>query len=317
LIKYKIIELVDFFELKVFEDASTDSQILILEKNNTSCSFNYSPIKNIADFKDNLYSRIEIDPQNLSDEIWVFNNSNDLNILNKMKETSISLDDYTKNGIFRGITTGLNEAFIINEEIKNKIIAEDPKSSELIKPYVTGTEIEKFNLNIRNKYYLLHIKWEFNPKEYPGIFKYLEKHKLKLEIRPEVKEKRYNWYAMSRYASDYFHLFELPKIIYIHTIHPCKQGHILKKDSGFDNVSHCQSCFFKNVFDILQRLASLSFYPFSHLSRSGINRQLTGHKYHTIGFYRLTIRADSPRSFLTANYFFHIYFFFLFTEFQR
>jgi len=217
LIKYKIIELVDFFELKVFEDASTDSQILILEKNNTSCSFNYSPIKNIADFKDNLYSRIEIDPQNLSDEIWVFNNSNDLNILNKMKETSISLDDYTKNGIFRGITTGLNEAFIINEEIKNKIIAEDPKSSELIKPYVTGTEIEKFNLNIRNKYYLLHIKWEFNPKEYPGIFKYLEKHKLKLEIRPEVKEKRYNWYAMSRYASDYFHLFELPKIIYIHT----------------------------------------------------------------------------------------------------
>ena len=31
LIKYKIIELVDFFELKVFEDASTDSQILILD----------------------------------------------------------------------------------------------------------------------------------------------------------------------------------------------------------------------------------------------------------------------------------------------
>ena len=98
---------------------------------------------------------------------------------------------------------------------------------------------------------------------------------------------------------------------------PRKQGHILKKHSGFDNISHCQSCFFKNVFDILQRLACLPFYAFRHLSRSGINRQLTGHKYHTIGFYRLTIRADSPRSFLTANYFFHIYFFFLFTEFQR
>ena len=217
LIRFKIIELIDFFELKVFEDASTDSQILILEKNKNNSPFNYSPIKNIIDFRDNNYSKLEINPKNLSDEIWVFNNSNDLNILNKMNLISISLNEYTKEGLFRGITTGLNEAFIIDEETKNEIINEDPKSTELIKPYVTATEIKKYNLNIKNNYYLLHIKWEFKPEEFPGIFNYLIKHKLKLEIRPEVKEKRYKWYAMSRYASDYFHLFELPKIIYIHT----------------------------------------------------------------------------------------------------
>jgi len=217
LIEFKIIECIDFFELKVFEDASTDSQILILEKNNNTSPFNYSPIKNIVDFRDNNYSKLEINPKNLSDEIWVFNNSNDLNILNKMNSVSISLDEYTNNGIFRGITTGLNEAFIIDEETKNKIINEDPKSAELIKPYVTATEIERYSLNIRNKFFLLHIKWEFNPEEYPAIYNYLENFKSKLEIRPEVREKRYNWYAMSRYASDYYHLFGLPKIIYIHT----------------------------------------------------------------------------------------------------
>jgi len=85
LIEFKIIEFIDFFELKVFEDASTDSQILILEKNKNTSPFNYSPIKNIVDFRDNNYSKLEINPKNLSDEIWVFNNSNDLNILNKMK----------------------------------------------------------------------------------------------------------------------------------------------------------------------------------------------------------------------------------------
>ena len=217
LINYRITELIDFFELKVFEDASTDSQILILEKSLSSIEFNYSPIKNIKDFKDNKYTKLKINPDELSNEIWVFNNSNDLIILNKMSSVSISLDEYTKNGIFRGITTGLNEAFIIDEETKNNILNEDPKSAELIKPYVTATEIEKYNLNIKNKFYLLYVKWEFNPEEYPAIFNYLQNYKLKLEIRPEVKEKRYNWYAMSRYASDYFHLFELPKIIYIHT----------------------------------------------------------------------------------------------------
>ncbi len=40
--------------------------------------------------------------------------------------------------IYRGITTGFNDAFIINDEIKKNLIEEDSKSSELIKPVLRG-----------------------------------------------------------------------------------------------------------------------------------------------------------------------------------
>jgi type I restriction-modification system DNA methylase subunit len=212
LIEYKIIGFIDFFELKVFEDASTDSQILILEKNKNTLPFNYSPIKNIVDFRDNNYSKLEINPKNLSDEIWVFNNSNDLNILNKMNSVSITLDEYTNNGIFRGITTGLNEAFIIDEETKNKIINEDPKSAELLKPYVTATDIERYYLKNPNQLFFINTFYDLDITKYKGIHNWLINFDEKLQKRQDKGIHHFNLRACK-----YYEKFEQPKIIYIHT----------------------------------------------------------------------------------------------------
>ncbi|MDA0157071.1 hypothetical protein [Brachyspira hyodysenteriae] len=44
--------------------------------------------------------------------------------------------------IYRGILTGFNEAFIIDEETKNNLIKEDAKSAELIKPLIKGRDIK-------------------------------------------------------------------------------------------------------------------------------------------------------------------------------
>ncbi len=72
-----------------------------------------------------------------------------------------------------GIKTGLNEAFIIDEETKNEIINEDPKSAELIKPYISGTEINAYYLSYNN----YHIITTFPAKKieiekYKGVKKY-------------------------------------------------------------------------------------------------------------------------------------------------
>ncbi len=42
------------------------------------------------------------------------------------------------------IKTGLNEAFVIDAETKEKLIAEDPKSAELIKPFLAGRDIKRY-----------------------------------------------------------------------------------------------------------------------------------------------------------------------------
>lgn len=222
LINFKIIELIDFFELKVFEDASTDSQITIIRKNNHTTEFLYFPIKQISDFRNNSYSGIEINPINLSDEIWVFNDKIELAILEKMQKNSVSLKEYTNNGIEYGIKTGLNEAFIIDEEIKNQIIKEDPKSAELIKPYVSGTEIEKYFINYNQKYIITTFPAKnIDIEEYKGVKNYLllnfGKERLS-QTGEQGSRKKTNgkWYE-TQDSIKYYSSFEKKKIIYIHT----------------------------------------------------------------------------------------------------
>ena len=46
--------------------------------------------------------------------------------------------------IYRGITTGLNDAFIIDNPTKEALVAADPKSAEILKPVVRGRDIRRY-----------------------------------------------------------------------------------------------------------------------------------------------------------------------------
>ena len=46
--------------------------------------------------------------------------------------------------IYRGITTGLNEAFIIDNRTREALISANPKSAEIIKPVVRGRDIRRY-----------------------------------------------------------------------------------------------------------------------------------------------------------------------------
>ena len=43
-----------------------------------------------------------------------------------------------------GIKTGLNEAFILDNQTKDALIAEDPRSTEIIKPILRGRDIQRY-----------------------------------------------------------------------------------------------------------------------------------------------------------------------------
>ena len=43
-----------------------------------------------------------------------------------------------------GIKTGFNDAFIINNQTKEALVAEDPKSAEVIKPVLRGKDIQRY-----------------------------------------------------------------------------------------------------------------------------------------------------------------------------
>ena len=57
--------------------------------------------------------------------------------------------------IYRGVTTGLNEAFIIDNETKERLCKEDPKSKEILKPILRGRDINKWHHEYKG-YYLIY-----------------------------------------------------------------------------------------------------------------------------------------------------------------
>lgn len=65
---------------------------------------------------------------------WVILSEIEQSIKRKIEAVGVPLKDWDIN-INRGILTGFNEAFIIDGKKKDELIAEDPKSAEIIRPY--------------------------------------------------------------------------------------------------------------------------------------------------------------------------------------
>ncbi|MDR2963574.1 MAG: class I SAM-dependent DNA methyltransferase, partial [Bacteroidales bacterium] len=92
--------------------------------------------------------------------------------------------------IYRGILTGFNEAFIIDGATKEKLLLEDPKSDEIIRPILRGRDIKRYGyefadlwlINTHNGVKEKGIK-PIQIDDYPAIKKHLDKYYPELEKR--------------------------------------------------------------------------------------------------------------------------------------
>ena len=185
----------------IFEDATTYPSVFIL----TKC---YSTNNNIL-----INNDFELEQRKLGIREWTFEHPEILNLRDKINDKGIQIKNIPSLNIYIGIFTGYNDAFIIDENTKNKLIKEDSKSIEVIKPLLRGKDIQKWKIKYNNLY-LLYIPWKFSINKYPAIKNHLSKFKEKLLNRSVVKDGNAEWFALQRYAADYFNEFEKPKLIY-------------------------------------------------------------------------------------------------------
>ena len=227
-------EIIDFGELPVFSEASTFPAIYLTNKSNSAGTTIYTKVRSL-DFK-TLESLVESQGLSLSKtdfdgDNWSLVENDEASIMKKMDRNSIKLGKYVDGEINYGIKSGLNEAFIIDQYTRDRLIAEDPKSKEIIKPILVGDNIRKYQINFRNRY-LIYIPWHFPlndgsingssqlaetlfKDQYPSIFSHLSKYKALLSKRNSAEVGiRHEWYALQRFASDYYADFSKPKIVY-------------------------------------------------------------------------------------------------------
>ncbi len=212
--QFEIKQIIDFFELRVFEDAATDTQIIIVENNRQTKEFDYFPLTKLEVLGELKITPVKVNPVDFNGSEWIFAKPEDYKILKTMFKNSIPLNEYTKNGIEYGIKTGLNKAFIIDRDTKNIILKEDYSCSQLIKPYAVPTSIKKFYIEEKDEFFFINTGYdiEISNKSFKGVYNHLKQFDAELENRYDKGKTRYNLRAC-----DYYDKFEQPKIIYIRT----------------------------------------------------------------------------------------------------
>jgi len=235
LLTKQIEEIVDFGDLPVFKDATTYPCILRVSNAKPSREFCVSKVDTLdfPDLAEYVKShRHPIDQKSLTDGGWTLGDKRTENLLKKLQSVGRPLEDYVMGQIFYGIKTGLNEAFVIDQKTKDRLIEEDPKSAEIIKQFVSGRDIKRYS-PLKSEKFLIYIPWHFPlhtddsitgasrkaeqalKTNYPAIYNHLLQFKNKLIARNTAEtEIRYEWYALQRFGSDYYKEFEKPKIVY-------------------------------------------------------------------------------------------------------
>ena len=231
-----LVQLVDFGDLPVFEEATTYPCILLTRKGAAPPEHSVQAIAMPEIHSEDLHAYVAANALQLPQRTLVRNDyrivtESSSSVLDKILAAGVPLGQYLNGKIYRGVLTGLNDAFVIDTATRDRLIAEDPRSAEVIKPFLVGKDIKRYSRK-QIKSYLIFIPWHFPlhkdetivgasvdaevafQEGYPAIYRHLQQHEIGLRARNKAETgKRYEWYALQRCAATYFEEFDKPRII--------------------------------------------------------------------------------------------------------
>jgi hypothetical protein len=151
----------------------------------------------------------ELGAEDLHKPIWSFSRGDISALIGRLNESFLPLKEYSNLIIGYGIKTGFEEAFVIDERIRAILINKDRKSEEIIKPYLNGRDIRRYNLDFK-KIYLLYTYRGIDIEQYPAVKEYLMPFKDNLMKRATKQE----WYELQQPQFKYTPYFNSPKIVF-------------------------------------------------------------------------------------------------------
>ncbi|MEO0207416.1 MAG: Eco57I restriction-modification methylase domain-containing protein [candidate division WOR-3 bacterium] len=258
---FKIVKVIDFAGYRVFKDATVDTAIFIIKKEKPNNDHNvevckvvdrdlvftegleYEEIKEYQERGKETVSIFEyfnknkfLVPQNVAftENIFIIEDLRVLRLKEKIEKVGKPLKDWRVK-IYFGIKTGFNEAFIIDTETRNKILAnckteeERKRTEEIIKPVLRGRDIEKWRYKWAGLWVIL-AKFGFYKEAhlYPSVVEHLSKYEKQLKARGQCRYTRggknnenkdypgqHHWLELDNNPTDdYLREFEKEKIVW-------------------------------------------------------------------------------------------------------
>lgn len=237
----QITHIIDFAGVKVFEDASVDSAVTIFRKIRAgeNSKFNF-----LASSTINLKTQkfIKIPQSTLNETNFTFLDKSKFELKSKIEKVAKPLKDWGVN-INYGVKSGLNEAFIIDSETRDKILStcigdERERTQKLIRPILRGRDIKRYDyewaglwlINIHNGY---GTEPRINIDNFPRLKLYLDKFEPKLSNRSDKGATPYNLRNCA-----YLEEFEKEKILCARMVQSPKFAYDTNNNIP-DNTAYC------------------------------------------------------------------------------
>ena len=204
----KIYSLIDFGDTPLFDAITYPCIVIIQNTKEEIYDFSFLLAKNINDLR--MAEKFKLFNSNyLENEIWSFENKKLLKIWKKIHNKSIPLSTYICNNFYRGIVTGFNKAFVINEKQKDNFASKNPLSTQIIKSYLMGKDVKRWRA--KANYYIIFAYHGIDINKYPEILEYLTPFRKKLERR--ATSKNHKWYELQQPQTGIYKHYEKTKII--------------------------------------------------------------------------------------------------------
>jgi hypothetical protein len=213
-------QILNFGDIQFFQEAATIVCIFVTQKCEPKDQVEVLSLNQKTyhgDFMTEVESNIYDDSTSkFGESEWSIQPYNDAQKLEQMKLNGIELKNLPVN-INYGIKTGFNDAYYIDEDTRQKLIAADIRSSELIKPMARGRDVFAYGIVCSEFFINVHngIKEKDSPMlpimidDFPAIKKHLDAFYPMLEKRGDKGDTAYNLRNCA-YLGD----FSKPKIIY-------------------------------------------------------------------------------------------------------
>ena len=162
------------------------------------------------------------------DKPWSILSSVEQSAMAKMESAGTPLKDWDVSINF-GVKTGHNEAFIIDGETRRALIAEDPKSDEIIKPVLRGRDVQRYRARWANLWLIdSHNGYDGTPpvdiEQYPAVKAHLDRFQPQLGRRQDKGKTPHNLRNCA-----YHEEFAKPKVVWIDLV---EAGRFAYDESG-------------------------------------------------------------------------------------
>jgi type I restriction-modification system DNA methylase subunit len=275
-------QIIDLGNTRVFADApDVTPAIQIVRKQppgkrNQARVALFSRSDTVSAFRENLDARLfEVSLDDQPDEGWQLKSDASRRLFVKVLATGRPLGEVVAGQMYRGILTGLNDAFLVDTATRQRLIHADPTCAPLIKPLVRGEDLRPWYQEDEGRWLLclpsgwtvatfpgLKARdtlsgWERLQDRYPALAHYLEPF---AEAGSKRQDKGQFWWELR--ACDYYHEFAQPKIFWADIVKYPRfswdEDGIFSNDKGFFCVPTDRS-----LLGILQ--SRTAWYAISHL----------------------------------------------------